>query len=139
MKLYVASAWRNATSALAMQNALLRAGHEVDCFCDDTGDRYVFHWQEITEEIRELNARTFLSHPQAIRAFEEDRKWLDWADGVVMVLPCGNSAHLEAGYAVGCGKWLGIFGDLTGGEFDVMYGFANIVTDDLPELLETIP
>lgn len=29
---------------------------------------------------------------------------LDWADACVLVLPCGRSAHLEAGYCAGQGK-----------------------------------
>ena len=138
MRIYVASSWRNGAGALGMASILRSVGHEVDCFCDDSGGRYVFHWREITDKIRELNARTFLLHPQTQLAFAEDRKWLDWAEGVVMVLPCGNSAHLEAGYAVGRGKPLWIFGDLPAGEFDVMYGFANLVTEDIRELLQRI-
>lgn len=42
-----------------------------------------------------------------------------------MILPCGRSAHLEGGYAVGKGKALYILGHFPKGEFDVMYGFAT--------------
>ncbi|MBU1172967.1 MAG: hypothetical protein KKD44_25685, partial [Proteobacteria bacterium] len=56
---------------------------------------------------------------------KEDRKWLDWSDCVIMLMPCGRSSHLEAGYAKGQGKLLYIYGVFPRGEFDVMYGFAN--------------
>jgi nucleoside 2-deoxyribosyltransferase len=29
---------------------------------------------------------------------------MDWADCCVLVLPCGRSAHIEAGYMAGRGK-----------------------------------
>ncbi len=44
---------------------------------------------------------------------------------MVLLLPSGRSSHLEAGYGVGSGKELFIFGDLPVGEFDAMYGFAE--------------
>ena len=126
MRIYMASSWKNDNcSALA---GLLRArGHEVDCFCESRPERYVFHWSELVDEeqARQYDAVEFLRLEQVQRAYAEDRKWIDWAEVVVLYLPCGRSAHLEAGYAVGCGKRLVIYGHFEKGEFDVMYGFAH--------------
>jgi hypothetical protein len=138
MKIYIASSWRNMDEAIRVATELRFHEMEVDCFCESRPGRYVFHWREIIDELSALDARSFLGHSQAIRAFEEDRKWLNWADGVLMVLPCGNSSHLEAGYVKGQGKWLGIYGELKPGEFDVMYGFADIVTDNLLEAVDSM-
>ena len=69
------------------------------------------------------------------RAFAEDKKWIDWADAVIMLLPCGKSAHLEAGYAKGHGKKLYIIGEFPKGEFDVMYGFADRLYRELGNLI----
>jgi len=84
----------------------------------------------------ELNAVTFLEDKRSQRAFKEDKKWLDWCDACVVVLPAGNSSHLEAGYAKGQNKKLIIYAPLgfPQGEFDVMYGFADLLTDRLYEL-----
>lgn len=45
---------------------------------------------------------------------------------ILLVLPSGNSAHLEAGYGVGKNKPLFIYNykGFQKGEFDVMYKFA---------------
>lgn len=130
MRIYVASSWKNAEACRDLAATLRAWGHEVDCFCEEREGRYVFHWSEISETDQDLDAISFLADGRAHRAFREDKGWLDWCDAVVMLLPCGRSAHLEAGYAVGRGKRLVIVGEFPRGEWDVMYGFA----DDLVRL-----
>ena len=45
-----------------------------------------------------------LRHPMAERQFAGDMEALKWADACVLVLPCGRSAHTEAGWMAGAGK-----------------------------------
>jgi nucleoside 2-deoxyribosyltransferase len=45
-----------------------------------------------------------LSHPLAERQFEADLEALKQADICVLGLPCGRSAHTEAGWMAGAGK-----------------------------------
>ena len=45
-----------------------------------------------------------LHHPLAERQFAADLEALQWADTCVLVLPCGRSAHTEAGWMAGAGK-----------------------------------
>jgi len=47
---------------------------------------------------------SMVSHPRAVDGFEEDFGAMEKADTFVLVLPCGKSAHLELGWAVGAGK-----------------------------------
>lgn len=125
MKIYMASSWKNAAIVIAIANFLRSLGHEVDCFCEQTDKRFSFCWQEIVDDIRDTDAISFLKEEEAKKAFKEDKKWLDWCEVCLLVLPCGKSAHLEAGYSVGKGKHLAIIGDIQLGKFDVMYGFAD--------------
>jgi hypothetical protein len=79
----------------------------------------------------------FFNFPPVNRAFQEDKKWLEWSEATLLILPAGKSAHLEAGYAKGQGKHLVIYQkDFPSGEFDVMYGFADLITDDINEVAE---
>jgi hypothetical protein len=82
----------------------------------------------------------FIKDARVQKAFHFDRKMIEWADTLVLVLPAGKSAHLEAGYAKGLGKKLYIIGDFPPGEFDVMYGFADalIKTDEIDAWLQEI-
>lgn len=45
-----------------------------------------------------------IAHPRAIEGFEADFGARQRADTIVMILPCGKSAHLELGWACGAGK-----------------------------------
>jgi len=136
MKIYLASSWKNAELVREIARQLERYGFEVDAFCRATNERYSFHWSEFVDDEKDLlkyDATSFLSDSRVQKAFQEDKHWLDWSDTVIMVQPCGNSAHLEAGYAKGQGKLLIIFAPngFPKGEFDVMYGFADLLTDSI--------
>lgn len=55
-------------------------------------------WESIGEYLR------MIEHPRALEGFDADFAAMEKADTFVMVLPCGKSAHLELGWAVGAGK-----------------------------------
>lgn len=138
-KIYLASSWKNAEIVKAMALALrMFEHHEVDAFCDASSGRFVFSFDRVPNAAH-MNAMTMLKVPMVQRAFEEDKKWIDWADVVLLILPAGKSAHLEAGYAKGSGKKLIIYDSIfPDGEFDVMYGFADLVTDDWDLVKDTL-
>lgn len=131
MKIYLASSWKMKDTVLIISEILRNSGHEVDAFCDET-NRISFNWNELIEimknegtDIQKITAIEMMQHWRVQEAFKEDKKWIDWADAVIMLMPCGRSAHLEAGYAVGSGKRLYIIGGFEKGEFETMYGFAH--------------
>lgn len=131
MKIYIASSWRNAPEVVRLAQHLEQKGFEVDAFCRKNGKREVFDYKDgegpfaDIRDRREINAITFLQSSRVKDAFFEDKKWIDWADAVVMYMPCGKSSHLEGGYAKGHGKRLYMYGSFPDGEFEVMYGFAD--------------
>jgi hypothetical protein len=133
MKIYIASSWKNQKECLEIAQTLRQDGHKVDCFCDESTGRFVFHSSELfkkeegkeEDQLKNLDAITFLAEEKTQKAFREDVNGLDWADAVLLVLPAGNSAHLEAGYKKGQGGHLFIYGPFPKGYFDVMYGFAD--------------
>ena len=141
MKIYIASSWKNQEWVLQTANVLEADGFEVDAFCRSTDKRFAFHWSEFVDDEKDLqnyDACSFLGDARVQKAFKEDKKWLDWSDCVVLVMPCGRSSHLEAGYAKGQDKTLIIYAPngFPKGEFDVMYGFADFMTDKIDEVKE---
>lgn len=124
MNIYIASSWKNEIDVRRLAAIFRDNGHEVDAFCETSRGRFVFSFTDVPD-VESHNGITMLQEPIVQKAFSEDKKWIDWADAIVMFLPCGRSAHLEAGYAKGTGKKLYILGEFPDGEFDVMYGFAD--------------
>lgn len=136
MKIYIASSWKMKDVVIKLAKSLTEVGHEVDAFCDDSNGRISFNWSELIDimkeegtDISQLDAKEMMKHWRVQEAFKEDKKWIDWADALIMLMPCGRSSHLEAGYAVGKGKKLYIVGGFKKGEFDTMYGFADEMYD----------
>ena len=143
MRIYIASSWKNQSTVLGLADLLESNGFEVDAFCRSTDKRYSFHWSELVDnedDLKYYDAIEMLADPRTQRAFKEDKKWLDWADCVVMLMPCGRSSHLEAGYAKGQGKLVFIYGEFVKGEFDVMYGLADGLfrTTEIDVLIATL-
>lgn len=104
-KIYVASSWRNEHQQ-GIVAELRAAGHDVYDFHNPAPGNNGFKWKDAHGD----GATTIQSYllavtsPVALQGFDHDKGALDWCDTCVMVLPCGRSAHLEAGYAAGRGK-----------------------------------
>lgn len=109
VKVYLASSWKNKKRVRELAKLLRTQGHEVDDFTDDSQGRFVFSWTKITDDELKLDAKSFMKDERAQRAFKEDKSRIDWCDVLICILPCGLSAHMELGYAAGCGKKVIIF------------------------------
>jgi len=135
VKIYVASSWRN-TSQPDVVTTLRRVGHEVYDFRNPVPD-HAFHWSEIDPDWQRWNPVTFreaLEHPIARAGYASDMAALESADAVILILPCGRSAHLELGYAVGRGQHTAIL--LGDSEPELMYRMADCLAISIEEVID---
>ncbi len=135
MKVYVASSWRNAHQQEVVLQ-LRRNGFEVYDFKNPEPGDTGFHWSEIDPLWERWDLDGFeagLRHPIAEAGFRRDMRALDEADAVVLVMPCGRSAHLELGYAVGQGKRTCILTDIQ--EPELMYKMVDDLFGSLEEVI----
>ena len=119
-RVYVASSWRNEFQPAIVQ-LVLRAGHEVYDFRHPAEGDHGFAWRGLDPDWEQWEPRLFrqnLDHPIAAVGFGKDLDAMNWADTFVLVQPCGRSAHLELGWAIGQGKRTAIL--LHGGEPELM-------------------
>ena len=139
-KIYLASSWRNTIQPSAV-TMLRNAGHEVYDFRHSTPENNGFSWSDISLGWRNWIPEQFivgLQHPVATEGYRLDKAALDWCDTCVLLLPCGKSAHLEAGYAIGQGKPTLVVLRPDGFEPELMYllaGSPSCVVPDLSEML----
>lgn len=138
MKVYVASSWRNDRQPAVVEQ--LRAeGHEVYDFRNPMQGDSGFGWGEIDPEWTAVDLerfRTMLDHPRAQQAFDNDFDAMKWADACVLVMPCGRSAHLEAGWFTGAGKLTVVL--LSDGEPELMYKLADHICVNMDEVCEAL-
>jgi hypothetical protein len=160
--IYVASSWRNPTQPAVI--ATLRAAG-LDCYDfrnppNSTG----FSWRQVrpepptlievafpggtagavdTHRIRTKGADleqvddylTMVRHPVAVAGFKSDFDAMVEADTFVLVLPCGKSAHLELGWAVGRGKRTAVLLD-DPAEPELMYLMVDKLATNMMDLLD---
>lgn len=105
-KLYLASSWRNVRQPDAVA-ALRASGFDVYDFRNPAEGNHGFGWRQCTNEDPPWTGallREVLTHPVAVEGHALDHRAMVDADACVLLLPCGRSAHLEAGLMAGWGK-----------------------------------
>jgi len=136
MKIYVASSWRNNRQPEVVR-VLRSLGHTVYDF-KNPEPRTGFAWREIDPNWQSWGYEQYLSalqHERAEEGFRSDMHALSTSDICVLVLPCGRSAHLELGYAVGIGLQTAILlDDVQQNEPELMYKMVGWIGTDLDKL-----
>ena len=139
-RIYLASSWRN-TYQPSLVTLLRDCGHEVYDFRNPSPDVKGFHWEEIGLDPKTCIANQYIqaitTHPRAALGYMSDIRAMEWADTCVLLLPCGRSAHLEAGWFAGRGKRLIIL-TRDGEEPELMALMANHISAQISEVLEIL-
>lgn len=138
-RIYVASSWRNQYFP-AVVEALRQTGHEVYDFRNPPHGGNGFRWTDVDPDAMDWTFEEYaegLHHPLAERQFQADMDALEWASVCVLLLPCGRSAHTEAGWMAGAGKRvLVLIPDKS--EPELMYKLFDGVAGSIPELLRML-
>ena len=138
-RIYVASSWRNAYQPEVVRS-LREAGHEVYDFRNPTHNPGGFRWSDVDAGWQGWSTAEYignLTHPIAERGFKADFDAMMWADVCVLVLPCGRSAHAEAGWFAGQGRKTVVYLPEKQ-EPELMYKLFDTVTDSIEGLLEAM-
>lgn len=136
---YVASSWRNRLQPLVV-SALREAGLDVYDFRHPEPGNEGFRWSDIDPEWQAWGPGRFracLEHPIAVQGFALDWGAMRRATVGVLALPCGRSAHLEAGYFVGAGKPLHVL-MVEPQEPELMYRMATALHTSLDDLVSAL-
>lgn len=120
---YVASSWRNTFQEFVCQT-LKAAGIDHYDFKNPEGGTG-FSWEQVkpgpgftlvepldgtevklkgSDYVHLDDYLGMIEHPRAVEGFAADMAAMERADTFILILPCGKSAHLELGWAVGAGK-----------------------------------
>ena len=141
MHIYVASSWRNTYFPEVVQ-ALRDAEHDVYDFRNPPNGDAGFHWTDVDPACMDWTPAQYqanLSHPLAKRQFENDIEAMQSCDACVLVLPCGRSAHAEAGWFAGQDKKVFVLiPDKDCFEPELMYKLFTKVCISLEEIIEEL-
>lgn len=148
--IYVASSWRN-----PHYGGVLDALEQWNIKHYDWRDEEGFHWSEVFDtmelpmsaaEVTRLKidhwtdpipVQVFaeaLRTPRAEAGFQRDLQNLLAAEALILLLPCGKSAHLEAGFAVAMRKPVALYAKEPL-QPELMYGMFDTIVDRIDELM----
>lgn len=137
MNIYLASSRRN-THFDSMLRTLRGFGFEVYNFKDANA---AFAWESCgvgsSMQWDPSTRRQALRSEEACDAFANDRNAIEDCDALVMVMPCGRSAHLELGYAAGIGRPVFVYDPAGNEEPELMIKFAEIFSTPV-ELIDAL-
>ncbi len=139
MKLYIASSWRNQYYPETVER-LRDAGFDVYDFRNPpTGNG--FKWSMVAEDYMDWTPAEYReqlnTNPLAQQQFKNDVEALESCDACVLVLPCGRSAHTEAGWFAGRGKKVVAYLPEKV-EPELMYGLFTDICDSLEDVIKTL-
>lgn len=138
-KIYVASSWRNEFYPEVVER-LRQEGHDVYDFRNPPSGDPGFKWSNVDPHYMDWTTQEYreqLTCQHAERQFRNDIEAMKSCDTCVLVLPCGRSAHTEAGWFAGSGKKV-IAYIPTKQEPELMYKLFDGVTCTIEELINAL-
>ena len=136
--IYLASSWKN-TYYPSVLAALRAAGHDVYDFRNPGDGTDGFKWSNLDpnwlEWSPEKDRHQLMENPLTEQQFGNDLRAIEACDCCVLLLPCGRSAHTEAGYFAGQGKPVYVLIPEKQ-EPELMYRLFDGVCTSIDELIE---
>lgn len=135
-KVYIGGSLAN-PEIIRITKVVQEAGHDPFSSWFTPGPEADEHWRDY-EKALGYSYREALRRPAAQNIFHFDKRHIDASDIFVMVMPCGKSAHLELGYAVGQGLKTIVYMPEEPERFDVMMAFADSIVYGDEELIKAL-
>lgn len=132
---FVCSRWRNKIQVLELVKKLRKIGKTVYSFFESPVVSHRIN-NDPEEDMRDFEKRDWQNDPYVKEVFDHDMDGLKESDCLIMLLPAGSSAHIEAGAAYGMGKKCILIG--TPEKADSLYKIFSDVYSTIDEFIDSI-
>lgn len=134
MKFFIASPWKNKAQVDQLTQTLEEMGHSAYSFAKSGAN--LLTGKPIEEEMKEFSNAliNWKVDDRIANIAESEVKAIKDADAVILLLPAGDSSHLEAGIGYGLGKRMVLIGPVEKPE--VIYLLFNHVYIDVTSFLK---
>ncbi len=142
MKIYISASWKQVHRVRQLAELLRLSGHRVYDFTDQKARASKPIPPEIFPEKFDPSLqsyRDYLNRPEWKNAVYENRAAIEWADLIILLLPCGIDATADWAYGVGIGKKSIIIGHPENGDRSPVHLWADAILgsdDDVLSFLE---
>lgn len=138
---YIASRWRNKDTVMELTEKLRTKDKTVFCFMDPDTTDYALYKKE-----REHSPEEWMQHVEALPDWQNnkdlkeilkiDHDALRESENLILLLPAGKSAHLDAGMAHGLGKKCILIGEQK--EAEIAYMIFSEFYDSIDEFVKSL-
>ena len=137
----IVSRWRNRPQVEELAEKIRSKKKTFYNFIQGDGSHYELKDDEQTYEPEEFMTKyesipDWRNDPRVHEIFEVDMKALKDSENVVLLLPAGKSAHLEAGVAYGLGKNCIVIGEQK--ETESLYLIFNEFYDSIDDFIKSV-
>ncbi len=134
MKFFIASPWKNKDEVEQLSGSLEQMGHSAYSFVESGSN--LLTGKPIQEEMREFTEALmkWKEDDRIAKIAESEIQALRDADVVILLLPAGDSSHMEAGIGYGMGKRMVLIGPVVKPE--IIYLLFNHVYIDVSSFLK---
>ncbi len=147
-RIYISSSWKNVYQPILVEE-LRKRGHKVYDFRHPSGRNDQNVWEVVCERLGlskkyllgTLTPRDFkmiLTDNEAVARFKEHFDAMKDADTCIILLPCGRSSHVEAGFMNGLGKRVFVMDTSQEVTPELMYLMFDDYFYDLEELCAAV-
>lgn len=141
MKIYISSSWKNRVEVRALAISLREAGHEVYDFTDPAcrmmpeipPEKFPQAFDPDSERYAE-----YIDRPEWRFAVMENKRAIERADLIILLLPCGNGSHADWAYGVGLGKKSIVCGHPKAGDRSPVHLWADALVDTADDAIEWV-
>lgn len=139
MNIYISSSWKNREEVRQLAESLRNLGHEVYDFTDPAcrktpeipPEKYPEEFDPTIHKYSE-----YIRKPEWKQAVMENKKAIEDADFIILLLPCGSDSHADWALGVGMGKWSVVVGQPRKGERSPVHHWANGMFDTVDQFIE---
>lgn len=136
---FIASRWRNKEAVLDLAKKMREKGKIVYTFIEGDGEKYELKDKEgemHPEEFMKLFGKRPQTDPAIREVFQVDMDALQQSEKLILLLPAGKSAHIEAGAAYGMGKECILIGEQK--ETESLYCIFSMLYKTTDDFLSSI-
>jgi len=147
-RIYISSSWRNPRQPYLVEE-LRKRGHKVYDFRHPSGRNDSNVWESVSKKhglneayvqgtLVTADFKDMLSDEDSTERFREHFDAMNDADTCILLLPCGRSSHIEAGYMAGAGKRVFVMDMSQEVTPELMYLALDGYFDSLEELYKAV-
>ncbi|WP_027365754.1 hypothetical protein [Desulfotruncus alcoholivorax] len=139
MKIYISSSWKNRDTVRELAIKLRELGHRVYDFTDPNcrkspeipPEKYPEQFDPSIHKYSE-----YINIPELKQAVMDNKRAINWANFIILLLPCGSDSHADWALGVGLGKRSVVVGQPLKGERSPVHHWADRIFDYVDDFIK---